>query len=152
VEQISRIGMDTSKQFFQLHGVNACEDPVLRKKLRRAEMVKFFEKPPPTVVAMEACSGAHHWSRLLQSFGHEVHLLPPQHVKPYVKRGKNDAADAEAICEAMSRPTMRSVPAKTIDQQAALMLMTIRDRLVRNRTRLSNAIRARPACGGLATA
>jgi transposase len=152
VEQISRIGMDTSKQFFQLHGVNACEEPVLRKKLRRAEMVKFFEKLPPTLVAMEACSGAHHWSRLLQSFGHEVHLLPPQHVKPYVKRGKNDAADAEAICEAMSRPTMRSVPAKTIDQQAALMLMTVRDRLVRNRTRLSNAIRGHAAEFGLTVA
>ncbi len=110
MEQISRIGMDTSKQFFQLHGVNGSEEPILRKKLRRSEMVTFFEKLPATVVAVEACSGSHHWSRLLQSFGHEVRLLSPQHVKPYVKRGKNDASDAEALCEAMSRPTMRCVP------------------------------------------
>ncbi len=152
MEQISRIGMDTSKHFFQLHGVNSAEEPVLRKKMRRLEMVKFFEKLPPTVVGIEACSGSHHWSRVLTSFGHQVHLLSPQHVKPYVKRGKNDAADAEALCEAMSRPTMRLVPAKTLDQQAALLLMTIRDRLVRNRTQLSNAIRGHAVEFGLSIA
>src|SRR3954470_700742 len=141
VEQISRIGMDTSKHIFQLHGVNAAEKPVLRRKLRRKEMVSFFEKLPPVVIAIEACGGSHHWARLLQSFGHTVKLIAPQLVKPYIKRGKNDAADAEALCEAMSRPTMRFVPVKTAEQQAALMLVGARDRLIRNRTQLSNAIR-----------
>ena len=121
MEQISRIGMDTSKHIFQLHGVDAAEVPVLRKKLRRKDMVTFFEKLAPTVIAIEACGASHHWARLLQSFGHTVKLIPAQLVKPYVKRGKNDAADAEALCEAMSRPTMRFVPVKTSDQQAALM-------------------------------
>ena len=116
MEQISRIGMDTSKRFFQLHGVNAAETVILRKKLRRKEMVGFFEKLAPTVVGIEACGASHHWARLLQSFGHTVKLIPAQLVKPYVKRGKNDMADAEALCEAMSRPTMRFVPIKTADQ------------------------------------
>jgi len=141
VEQIIRIGMDTSKSVFQLHGVNAVEQPILRKKLSRREMVKFFEKTPPTIIALEACGGSHHWARLLSSFGHEVKLIAPQLAKPYVKRGKNDAADAEALCEAMSRPTMRFVPMKTADQQAALMLVGMRERLIRNRTQLANAIR-----------
>jgi transposase len=141
VEHISRIGMDTSKHIFQLHGVNAAEAPVLRKKLRRKEMVTFFEKLAPTVIGIEACSASHQWARLLQSFGHSVKLIAPQLVKPYVKRGKNDAADAEALCEAMSRPTMRFVPVKTAEQQAALMLVGVRDRLIRNRTQLINAIR-----------
>jgi transposase len=141
VEQISRIGMDTSKHFFQLHGVNAAEKVILRKKLRRKEMVAFFEKLTPTVIGIEACGASHHWARLLRSFGHEVKLIPAQLVKPYVKRGKNDTADAEALCEAMSRPTMRFVPIKTAEQQAALMLVGLRDRLIRNRTQLSNAIR-----------
>ena len=110
MNQISRIGMDTSKHIFQLYGVNSVEAPVLRKKLRRKEMVAFFEKLAPTVIAIEACGASHHWGRLLQSFGHSVMLIAPQLVKPYVKRGKNDAADAEALCEAMSRPTMRFVP------------------------------------------
>jgi len=109
VDQISRVGMDTSKHVFQLHGVNAAEAVVLRKKLRRKEMVAFFEKLAPTVIAIEACGASHHWARLLQSFGHTVRLIPPQLVKPYVKRNKNDAADAEALCEAMSLPTMRNV-------------------------------------------
>lgn len=141
MEQIIRIGMDTSKHVFQLHGVNAAEQPVLRKKLRRKEMQDFFTKLPPTVVAFEACGGSHYWARQLQRLGHEVKMLPPQYVKPYVKRGKNDAADAEALCEAMSRPTMRIVPVKTAEQQAALMLVGMRDRLIRNRTQLANAIR-----------
>jgi transposase len=123
MDQIIRIGMDTSKHVFQLHGVNAAEEPVLRKKLRRQDLITFFGKLPPTVVALEACGGSHHWARLLQSLGHQVKLIAPQLAKPYVKRGKNDAADAEAICEAMSRPTMRFVPVKTADQQAALMLV-----------------------------
>ena len=113
MDQISRIGMDTSKHIFQLHGVNTAEEPVLRKKLRRKEMFAFLEKLAPTVIAIEACGASHHCARLLQSFGHSVKLIAPQLVKPYVKRGKNDAADAEALCEAMSRPTMRFVPVKT---------------------------------------
>src|SRR3954453_23202531 len=141
MEQISRIGMDTSKHIFQLHGVDAAEAPILRKKLRRKEMIAFFEKLAPTAIAIEACGASHHWARLLESFGHSVKLIPPQLVKPYVKRGKNDAAEAEALCEAMSLPTMHFVPVKTTDQQASLMLVGLRDRLIRNRTQLANAIR-----------
>ena len=152
VEQISRIGMDTSKHFFQLHGVNAAEKVVLRKKLRRKEMVVFFEALAPTVIGIEACGASHHWARILRSFGHEVKLIAPQLVKPYVKRGKNDTADAEALCEAMSRPTMRFVPVKTAEQQAALMMVGLRDRLIRNRTQLSNAIRGYAAEFGFTSA
>lgn len=141
MEQIIRIGIDTSKSVFQLHGVNAAEQPILRKKLSRREMVRFFEKASPTTIALEACGGSHHWARQLSSFGHEVKLIAPQLAKPCVKRGKNDAADAEALCEAMSRPTMRFVPVKTADQQAALMLIGMRERLIRNRTQLANTIR-----------
>ena len=141
MQQISRIGMDTSKHFFQLHGVDAAEKVVLRKKLSRKAMNEFFVKLAPTVVAIEACGGSHHLARLLKSFGHEVKLIAPQLVKPYVKRGKNDAADAEALCEAMSRPTMRFVPVKTQEEQAALMLVGVRERLVRTCTQVSNAIR-----------
>jgi len=152
VEQIIRIGMDTSKHIFQLHGVNAAEAPVLRKKLPRKAMVAFFEKLEPTVIAIEACGASHHWARLLQSFGHTVKLIPPQLAKPYVKRGKNDAADAEALCEAMSRPTMRFVPVKSAERQAALMLVGVRDRLIRTRTQLANAIRGYAAEFGLTAA
>lgn len=152
MDQISRIGMDTSKHVFQLHGVNAAEKVVLRKKLRRKEMIAFFQKVAPTVIAIEACGGSHHWARLLTSLGHELRLIAPQLVKPYVKRGKNDAADAEALCEAMSRPTMRFVPVKTKEQQAALMLVGLRDRLIRNRTQLSNAVRGYAAEFGLTAA
>src|SRR6204780_4868899 len=144
--------MDTSKHIFQLHGVNAVDEPVLRKKLRRKEMVKFFEGLAPTQVAIEACGGSHHWARLLQSFGHQVKLIAPQFVKPYVKRGKNDAADAEALCEAMSRPAMRFVPVKTAEQQAALMLVGLRDRLIRNRVQLANAVRGYAAEFGVTAA
>jgi transposase len=115
-------------------------------------MVAFFEKLAPTVIGIEACGASHHWARLLRSFGHEVKLIAAQLVKPYVKRGKNDTADAEALCEAMSRPTMRFVPMKTAEQQAALMLVGLRDRLIRNRTQLSNAIRGYAAEFGFAAA
>jgi len=152
VIEISRIGMDTSKQLFQLHGVDASEKRVLRKKLRRRDMVTFFKGLAPTVIGIEACGASHHWARLLESFDHEVRLIAPQYVKPYVKRGKNDAADAEALCEAMSRPTMRFVPVKSAEQQAALMLVGVRDRLVRNRTQISNAIRGHAAEFGLTAA
>jgi transposase len=144
--------MDTSKHIFQLHGVNVAEQLVLRKKLRRRDMVAFFERLAPTVIAIEACGASHHWARLLQSFGHQVKLIAPQLVKPYVKRGKNDSADAEALCEAMSRPSMRFVPVKTAERQAALMLVGLRDRLIRNRTQLANAIRGYAAEFGLAAA
>lgn len=141
MDKIIRIGMDTSKHVFQMHGVNAAEKPVLRKKMRRKEMINFFTTCPPTVIAIEACGGSHHWARLLTSFGHEVKMIAPQLAKPYVKRNKNDAADAEGLCEAMSRPTMRFVPVKTVDDQAALMLLSVRTRLITNRTQLANAIR-----------
>ena len=152
MEQISRVGMDTSKHFFQLHGVNAAEKVILRKKLRRKEMVEFFKALAPTVIGIEACGASHHWARLLRSFGHEVKLIAPQLVKPYVKRGKNDGADAEALCEAMSRPTMRFVPVKTAEQQATLMLIGLRDRLIGNCTQLSNAIRGYAAEFGFTAA
>ena len=112
MERPIRIGIDTSKHVFQFHGTDPAEKPVLRGQLRRADMLMFFEKLPPTSVALEACGASHHLARLLTSYGHEVKLIAPQLVKPYLKRGKNDAADAEAICEAMSRPTMRFVPIK----------------------------------------
>lgn len=146
---IVRIGMDTAKNVFQLHGVDRTEEVVLRRQLRRREMVKFFEALPPTLVAIEACASSHHWARLLQSFGHEVKLIPPQYVKAYVKRGKNDAADAEALCEAVTRPSMRFVPVKSREQQAACMLMTVRDRLVGVKSQLSNAIRSYAAEFGI---
>jgi transposase len=152
MEQIIRIGMDTSKNVFQLHGVDAAEKPILRKKLARREMIKFFEKLAPTTVAIEACGASHHWARLLASLGHDVKLIAPQLAKPYVKRGKNDAADAEALCEAASRPTMRFVPVKTADQQAALMLVGMRTRLIQKRTQLANAIRGFAAEFGVSAA
>jgi len=152
VEQIIRIGMDTSKHVFQLHGVSAAELPILRKKMRRREMVDFFAKCPPTVIGIEACAASHHWARLLRGFGHEVKLIAPQLVKPYVKRGKNDAADAEALCEAMSRPTMRFVPVKSVDQQAALMLVGLRERAVSAQTQIANTIRGYAAEFGLTAA
>ena len=112
--KIIRIGVDTSKSIFVLHGVDAKEQPVLRKKLRRKDFLEFFAKLEPTKIGMEACAAAHYWARELRALGHEVVLLPPQYVKPYVKRNKNDAADAEAICEAVTRPSMRFVPIKTL--------------------------------------
>jgi len=152
MEKVIRIGMDTSKSVFQLHGVNGAEQVDLRKTLRRRQVLEFFARLAPTKVGMEACGGAHYWARELRALGHEVVLLPPQYVKPYVKRGKNDRADAEAICEAMSRPTMRFVAVKTAEEQAALMLAGLRDQMVRRRTQLSNAIRGYAAEFGLVAA
>src|SRR5882724_10176109 len=120
---IIRIGLDTSKHVFQIHGVDENEQPVLRRQIRRSEVEKFFAKLAPTRIGLEACGASHHWARVLRRLGHEVVLIPPQYIKPYVKRGKNDAIDAEAICEAMSRPTMRFVPVKTAEQQAALTMV-----------------------------
>ena len=152
VNQIIRIGMDTPKHIFQLHGVDASERPVLRRKLRRSEVLAFFAKLPPTVIGMEACGAAHYWARELRKLGHEVKLMAPQHVKAYVKRNKNDGRDAEGLCEAMSRPTMQFVPVKTEEQQAALMLAGVRQQLITKRTQLSNAIRGYAAEFGLTTA
>lgn len=152
MDKLTRIGVDTSKSVFVLHGVNAAEEPVLRKKLRRRQVVDFLSKLEPARIGLEACGAAHHWARELMALGHEVVLLPPQYVKPYVQRGKNDAADANAICEAMSRPRMRFVPVKTAEQQAALMLMGVRDQLVARRTQLSNIIRGYAAEFGIVAA
>ncbi|MGZ3351698.1 MAG: IS110 family RNA-guided transposase [Xanthobacteraceae bacterium] len=152
MNQIIRIGMDTSKHFFQLHGVDAAERSVLRKRLGRKQMVAFFAKLPPTVIGIEACGAAHYWARVLGEFGHDVKLIAPQHVKPYVKRNKNDGRDAAGLCEAVSRPTMQFVPVKTEEQQAALMLAGVRQQLIARRTQLSNAIRGYAAEFGLTTA
>jgi len=150
VEQIIRIGMDTSKYIFQVHGVDASEQPVLRKRLGRKQILEFFAKLPPTVIGMEAYGSSHHWARELKQLGHEVKLIAPQHVKPYVKRNKNDGRDAEGLCEAMSRPTMRFVA--VIEQQAALMLAGLREQMIARRTQISNAIRGYTAEFGITVA
>ena len=152
MEQIIRIGMDTSKYIFQVHGVDAAERPVLCKRLGRKQMLEFFAKLPPTVIGMEACGTSHYWARELKRVGHEVKLIAPQHVKPYVKRNKNDGRDAEGLCEAMSRPTMRFVPVKTVEQQAALMLAGLREQMIARRTQVSNTIRGYAAEFGITVA
>jgi transposase len=139
--RIVRIGLDTSKNLFQLHGVDEGEQVVLRRQVTRAGLLRFFEALPPTLVGMEACGGSHHWARELKELGHDPRLMAPEYAKAYRKRNKNDAADAEAICEAMSRPTMRFVRPKTVEQQAAQMLAGVRDQLVRRRTQICNQIR-----------
>jgi transposase len=143
--QYKRIGIDTSKAVFTLHGIDHAERPTLRLNLRRAQMISFFTKLPPTEIAMEACGGAHHWARELTALGHEVHLIPPQYVTPYVKRGKNDRNDAAAICEAGGRPDMHFVPVKSDDQQAQGMVLKVRETLVDQRTQLCNTVRGHAA-------
>jgi transposase len=154
VVNIIRIGMDTSKSVFQLHGVDENEQPVLKKQLRRKDVLEFFAKMAPTKIGTEACGASHYWARELKKLGHEVVLIPPQYVKPYVGRGKNDAADAEAICEAMSRPKVQKhfVPVKDAERQACQMLMGTRDNLIRRRTQLTNTIRGYAAEFGLVAA
>ena len=152
MREIIRIGVDTSKYIFQLHGVDATEQPALRKRLGRKQVLEFFAKLPRTRIGMEACGAAHYWARELGKLGHEVKLMAPQHVKPYVKRNKNDGRDAEGLCEAMSRPTMRFVPVKTAEQQAALMLTGMREQMVTRRTQLSNMIRGYAAEFGITAA
>ena len=149
MSQIIRIGMDTSKYIFQLHGVDASEQIVLRRRVSRKAMLEFFAKLAPTVVVIEACGAAHHLARELGRLGHTVKLIAPQLVKPYVPRNKNDGRDAEGLCEAASRPRMRYVPVKTAEQQAALMLLGVREQLVARRTQLSNMIRSHAAEFGL---
>lgn len=138
----SMIGLDLAKNIFQVHGVDETGEVVLRKRLSRGRVERFFAALPPAVVGMEACGGAHHWARVLQGLGHEVRLLPPAYVKPYVKRNKTDGRDAEAICEAMQRPSMRFVAVKRPEQQAVLVLHRGRELLVRQRTMAANALRA----------
>ena len=140
--QITTIGLDIAKNVFQVHGIDAAEKVVVRKQLRRSQVLAFFSRLPRCVVGLEACATSHYWARELGALGHEVRLMPAQYVKAYVKRNKNDAADAEAICEAVVRPTMRFVPVKTAEQQAAVLLHRGRERLVRQRTGLVNALRA----------
>jgi transposase len=146
---IATIGLDLAKNWFQVHGVDAQGQAVVRRKLRRGDVLTYFRSLEPCLVGMEACATAHHWARELTLLGHEVKLMPPGYVKAYVKRNKNDAADAEAICEAVTRPTMRFVPIKTVDQQAVLMLHRARNLLVRQRTMLVNALRAHMAEFGI---
>ncbi|WP_209428487.1 IS110 family transposase, partial [Pararhodobacter sp. SW119] len=139
--QIVRIGLDLAKYVFEVHGVDAREKTVLRKTLRREAVAQFFSELPPCVVGMEASNGAHYWARMLAEFGHEVRLISPQFVTPYVKSNKNDRNDAEAICEAIGRPSMRFVPPKSSEQLAIQAVHRIRQRLVSDRTRLVNQIR-----------
>ena len=139
--EVTTIGLDLAKHVFQVHGVDAEGATVLRKQLRRAQVLAFFSRLPRCLVGLEACATAHYWARELRALGHEVRLMPAQYVKAYIKRNKHDAADAEAICEAVGRPTMRFVPVKTADQQAAVLLHRGRERLVRQRTGLVNALR-----------
>ena len=146
---IIRIGLDTAKHVFQVHGVDEHEQPVLRRRLGRNEVERFFAKLPATRIGLEACGASHHWARVLRGLGHEVVLIPPQYIKPYVKRGKNDAIDAAAIGEAMSRPHMRFVAIKSAERQAALMLLSSRELLVKQRTMLINAMRGHAAEFGL---
>ena len=141
MEEITTIGVDIAKNVFQLHGVNAEGKVVLRKALRRGQMQSFFEKLSPCLIGVEACATAHHWARTLIAVGHDVRLIPPNYIKPYLRRQKNDAADAAAICEAVTRPSMRFVPVKGEDQQATLMLHSARELLILQRTALINALR-----------
>lgn len=139
--QVTTIGVDLAKNVFQVHGITATEEVVFNKPLRRAQFLSFFSKLESCLIGMESCSSSHHWARELTALGHEVRLIPPMYVKPYVKRGKSDAIDAEAICEAVTRPTMRFVAIKTVEQQSLLSLHRARDLLVRQRTQLINNLR-----------
>ncbi|SPL62455.1 Mobile element protein [Ochrobactrum soli] len=140
--QITTIGLNLAKNVFQVHGVDADGQVLLRKPLRRSQMLTFFKTLSPCLIGIEACATAHYWAQTLQSLGHDVRLISPAYVKPYVKRQKNDAADAAAICEAVSRPTMRFAPVKSVEQQSTLMLHSARELLITQRTALINAIRA----------
>lgn len=135
------IGVDIAKRFFQVHVIDRSDQVLTNRKLRRSEFLGFFEDLPPSLIGMESCGAAHHWARELIALGHEVKLMTPKYVKPYVKRGKNDAVDAEAICEAVTRPTMRFVAVKSVDQQSVLMIHRTRSLLIRQRTMLVNALR-----------
>ncbi len=141
MSEVTTIGLDLAKNVFQVHGADGSGHAVLRKKLRRDQTLSFFSQMPPCLVAMEACGGAHFWGREIGKLGHEVGLIPPAYVKPFVKRQKNDAADAEAICEAAQRPSMRFVPVKSEETQGAAMVFRVRELLIRQRTQAINALR-----------
>ena len=146
--EISMIGLDLAKNVFQVHGIDASGGVVVRRQLRRGAVEKFFAQLPPCLVGMEACGSAHDWARVIGRYGHEVRLMPPAYVKPYLKRNKNDGRDAEAICEAVGRPTMRFVAVKSVEQQATMAVHTTRALLVRQRTMAANALRAALANSG----
>jgi len=141
MKKFIRVGVDLAKNYFQIHALESENGPALMRKLKRSKMREFFSKIEPCLVGMEACGSAHYWARELKAMGHEVLLMPPAYTKPYVKRGKNDAVDADAICEAMSRPGMRFVPIKSAEQQAILMLHKTRELLIKQRTMTINALR-----------
>ena len=149
MDKASTIGIDIAKNVFQVHGVDEAGEIVVRRQLKRVQVLKFFAKLPACLVGIEACATSHHWARELSKLGHDVRLMPPRYVKPYVKRNKNDAADAEAICEAVQRPNMRFVPVKSPEQQSVLMLHRTRQLFIRQRTTLINAIRAHMAEFGI---
>ncbi len=142
MQSVSTIGLDIAKSVFQVHGVDEAGQVVIRRQLKRRHVLAFFQKLPPCLVGIEACASSHHWSRELQALGHAVRLMPPAYVKPYVKRQKNDSTDAEAICEAVTRPNMRFVPTKTVEQQSCLMLHRARHLFIRQQTAVINSIRA----------
>lgn len=142
MQAIAVVGLDIAKSVFQVHGVDAQGSVVVRRQLKRRYVLAFFKKLPPCLVGIKACATSHYWSRELQAVGHTVRLIPPAYVKPYVKRQKNDAADAEAICEAVQRPNMRFVPTKTPEQQSCLMLHRTRHLFIRQQTAIINTIRA----------
>ena len=142
MQTVTTIGLDIAKSVFQVHGVDATGQVVIRRQFKRRYVLAFFQKLPPCLVGIEACASSHHWSRELQALGHTVRLMPPAYVKPYVKRQKNDMADAEAICEAVTRATMRFVPTKTPEQQSCLVLHRARHLFIRQQTAVINSIRA----------
>lgn len=152
MKKFIRIGVDVAKNYFQIHALESEDGRAMTRKLRRAKFLEFFANVAPCLVAMEACGSAHYWARELAAFGHEVRLIPPNYVKPYVKRGKNDAVDAAAICEAAARPGMRFVPVKSAEQQAGLMLHKTRELLIKQRTMSINALRGHLAEFGLVAA
>ena len=149
MKEVSTIGLDLAKSVFQVHGVDGSGRTVIRRQLRRGQVLPFFKRLPPCLVGMEACATSHYWAREITALGHEVRMMPARYVKPYVKRNKNDMADAEAICEAVTRPSMRFVPVKTPDQQSVLMLHRTRELFVRQRIMLVNALRAHLAEFGI---
>ena len=145
MDKITTVGLDLAKSVFQVHAISESGEPLVRRTLRRSQVLDFFDKLPPCIVGMEACGSAHHWAREIAALGHDVRLMPPVYVKAYVKRNKTDAADAEAICEAVTRPTMRFVPIKAGEQQAAGMVLKTRELLVRQRSQAANALRGHMA-------
>lgn len=149
MDKVSTIGIDIAKNVFQIHGIDDAGGIIIRRQLKRAQVLRFFAKLPSCLVGIEACATSHYWARELSKLAHDVRLMPPRYVKPYVKRNKNDAADAEAICEAVQRPNMRFVPIKSPEQQSVLMLHRTRQLFIRQRTTLINAIRAHMAEFGI---